>query len=97
MLLHHARDGVDLCLLERRFEPHTAHRGAVLPRRLDDVEARGAPRIGVVEHETLLAARQAFVEREPQALERTSPFVTVEAPIARSTQLSASVLFPAPG
>ena len=65
VLLHHARDGVDLCLLERRFEPHTAHRGAVLPRGLDDVEARGALRIGVVEHETLVAARQAVVEREP--------------------------------
>jgi len=63
--LHHARDSIDLRLLERRFEPQAAHRGAVLPRGLDDVEAGGAPRIGVVEHETLLAIRQTVVEREP--------------------------------
>ncbi len=82
MPLHHAHDGVDLRLLERRFEPDAAHRGAVLPRGLDDVEAGGAPRIGVVEHEALFAMREPVVEREPQTRKRASPFVTVETPIA---------------
>lgn len=77
-----ARRRVDLGVLERRVEPHAAHRGAVAARRGEHVGALGPRRVGVVEHDPGRAAGERVVERARQLGQRAAALVAVEPQVA---------------
>ena len=61
--IEEALDEVDLRLGERRVEPDAACGDPVARRGLDDVAARGACEVGVVEHDLARASGECLLER----------------------------------
>ena len=77
-----AFDHVDLCLRERGIEPDAACGDAVAGTRLDDVAARGARQVRVVEDDFACSGSQRLVQRVGKLPERPAPRVAVEPEVA---------------